>query len=155
RRRHRLAHPRGAREGGTSNNSSSRTVGIQHPGIDAGRQEKPIRRDRVCRADSYRSDGGRGGRLHRPSVGRRCRRGSRVKRWEVGQAIVAILAAAVFVKTGIARLPNANPEPFRHPPVLVYAPRTLPPLIVRAERIIPKIPKLKSIFARAPVGKPL
>jgi 3D (Asp-Asp-Asp) domain-containing protein len=78
-----------------------------------------------------------------------------VKRWEVSRAIVAILVAAVFVKTGIARLPNTNPAPFRHPPVLVYAPRMLPPLIVRAERIIPRIPRLKSIFVRAPVGKPL
>lgn len=78
-----------------------------------------------------------------------------MKHWEVTRAIVAILVAAVFVKTGIARLPNTDPAPFRHAPVVVYAPRTLPPLIVRAERIIPKISKLKSIFVRAPVGKPL
>lgn len=81
-----------------------------------------------------------------------------MKRWEVGRAVLAALIAALFIKTGVARLPNTQPPPFRHPPVLVYADPMLPPLIVRAERIIPRLPRLpvvRSMFARAPAGKPL
>lgn len=81
-----------------------------------------------------------------------------MKRWEVTRAILAVLIAAVFVKSGVARLPNTQPETFRHPPVLVYADPMLPPLVVRAERILPtlrKLPTLHNVFVRAPVGKPL
>ena len=78
-----------------------------------------------------------------------------MKRLEVSRAILAVLIAAIFVKTGIARLPNTQPAPFRHAPVLVYADPMLPPLVVRAERMVPKLPTLHNIFARAPVGEPL
>jgi 3D (Asp-Asp-Asp) domain-containing protein len=78
-----------------------------------------------------------------------------VKRWEVSRAILAVLVAAVFVKTGIARLPNIQPAPFRHAPVVIYADEMLAPVVVRAQRIIPKLPKLRSIFVRAPIGKKL
>ncbi len=81
-----------------------------------------------------------------------------MKRWEVSRAILAVLIAAVFVKSGVARLPDMQTTPFRHPPVLVYADPMLPPIVVRAERILPKLrklPTLRNIFARAPVGKAL
>lgn len=78
-----------------------------------------------------------------------------MKRWEVFRAIFAVLIAAVFVKSGLARLPDTQPAPFRHSPVLVYAPAQLPPVVVRAERMLPKLPTLRSIFARAPAGKRL
>lgn len=81
-----------------------------------------------------------------------------MKRWELSRAILAVLVAALLVKTGVARLPNTQPAPFRHAPVLVYADLMLPPLVVRAERALPKLamlPKLRNVFVRAPVGKPL
>jgi 3D (Asp-Asp-Asp) domain-containing protein len=78
-----------------------------------------------------------------------------VKRWEVLRAIAAALVAAVFVESGIARLPSTESAPFRHQPVLVYAPEMLPPVIVRAERILPHLPRLHNIFVRAPAGKAL
>jgi 3D (Asp-Asp-Asp) domain-containing protein len=78
-----------------------------------------------------------------------------VKRWEVGRAVIAVLIAAVFVKSGIARLPNTRPTMIRHAPVLVYADPMLPPLVVRTERILPSLPRLRSIFVRAPAGKAL
>jgi 3D (Asp-Asp-Asp) domain-containing protein len=82
-----------------------------------------------------------------------------VKRWEVSRAILAALIAAVLVKSGLAHLPNTQPAPFRHPPVLVYADPMLPPMVVRAERMfpklpgLPKLPMLHNVFVRAPVGK--
>lgn len=78
-----------------------------------------------------------------------------MKRWEVSRAILIVLIAAVFVKSGVARLPTVQPAPFRHPPVLVYADEMLPPIVVRAERVLPKLPTLHSIFVRAPAGKAL
>ena len=69
-----------------------------------------------------------------------------------------MLIAIVVVKSGIVNLPKPAPEPFRHPPVIVYAHELLPPIIVRAERALPsfaELPKLKSIFTRAMVGKSL
>jgi 3D (Asp-Asp-Asp) domain-containing protein len=81
-----------------------------------------------------------------------------LKRWEVSRAILAVLIAALLLKSGLARLPNTQPAPFRLAPVLVYADLMLPPLVVRAERILPRLPKLplvRSIFARAPVGRAL
>lgn len=81
-----------------------------------------------------------------------------MKRWEVSRAILAILIAAAFVKSGFARLPSTQSPPFRHAPVMVYADQMLPPLVVRAERILPRLPKLtqlRNAFARATVGTPL
>jgi 3D (Asp-Asp-Asp) domain-containing protein len=89
-----------------------------------------------------------------------------VKRWEVSRAILAVLIAAVLIWSGIARLPllDTQSAPFRHPPVIVYAEPVLPPIIVRAERALPALPRLSklsgmagipNIFVRAPAGKPL
>ncbi len=81
-----------------------------------------------------------------------------MKRWEVSRAILAVLIAALFVKSGIARLPNTQTAPYRHAPVLVYADPMLPPLVVRAERLLPRLPKLptlRNIFVRAPAGTTL
>ncbi|MEO9046761.1 MAG: 3D domain-containing protein [Gemmatimonadaceae bacterium] len=81
-----------------------------------------------------------------------------MKRWEIVRTIVAVLIAIVVLKSGIVRLPNSTPEPFRHAPVIVYADEMLPPVVVLAERELPKLaklPKLKSIFVRAAVGKSL
>ncbi|MEO7218148.1 MAG: 3D domain-containing protein [Gemmatimonadaceae bacterium] len=78
-----------------------------------------------------------------------------MKLWEVYRAIGAVLAAALLVWSGIARLPNPKPVPFTHPPVLVYADEILPPVVVRARRMLPALPKLHNIFVRAPAGKPL
>ena len=91
-----------------------------------------------------------------------------MKRWEVGRAAIAVVIAAAVFQSGLTHLPNNSPsEPFRHPPVLVYAEPALPPLVVRAERVLPalsrlskvsklrKLPTLHNAFARAPVGKPL
>jgi 3D (Asp-Asp-Asp) domain-containing protein len=78
-----------------------------------------------------------------------------VKRWEVSRAILAVAVAALLMKSGIAHLPNTQPAPFRHQPVLVYADEMLPPVVVRAERILPHLPKLHNIFVRAPAGKAL
>ncbi len=78
-----------------------------------------------------------------------------MKFWEVSRAFGAVLVAAVFIKTGLARLPDTHTAPFRHAPVMVYADPMMPPLIVRAERMIPKIRTLRSIFVRAPIGQPL
>lgn len=81
-----------------------------------------------------------------------------MKRWEVSRAILATLIAAAFVKSGLARLPNTQPPPFRHAPVVVYADEMLPPLVVRAERILPSLPRLTqlhSVFARAVAGTPV
>jgi len=75
-----------------------------------------------------------------------------LKRWEISRAILAVLIAIVVLKSGTMRLPEAAPEPFRHPPVVVYAHEVLPPIVIRAERALPK---LKSIFTRATVGKAL
>jgi 3D (Asp-Asp-Asp) domain-containing protein len=81
-----------------------------------------------------------------------------VKRWEVSRAILAVLVAALFWKSGIARLPNTQPATFTYSPVVVYAEPMLPPVIVRAARMLPPLPKLTrlhNIFVRAPAGKPL
>jgi 3D (Asp-Asp-Asp) domain-containing protein len=84
-----------------------------------------------------------------------------VKRWEVSRAILAVLVAALFWKSGIARLPSTQPATFTYSPVFVYADPMLPPVIVRAERMLPKLPTLPrlaalhNIFVRAPVGKAL
>lgn len=81
-----------------------------------------------------------------------------MKRWELGRAVLAVLIAAVLVKTGFARLPDTQPPTFRHPPVLVYADPMLPPVIVRAERALPTLPRLATlhrIFARATAGTTL
>lgn len=72
---------------------------------------------------------------------------------------MAVLIAAVFVKSGLARLPDIRPETYRHAPILVYADPMLPPFVVRAERLLPallpELPSLHNVFARAPAGKPL
>jgi len=91
-----------------------------------------------------------------------------VTRWEVGRVAIAVVIAAAVFQSGLTHLPNNDPasEPFRHPPVLVYAEPALPPLVVRAERVLPalsrlkvsrlrKLPTLHNAFVRAPVGKPL
>lgn len=84
-----------------------------------------------------------------------------MKRWEIWRAIVAVLIAIIVLKSGIVHMPDSAPEPFRHPPVIVYADEMLPPIVVRAERALPKLAglpelgKLKSIFTRATVGKSL
>ena len=78
-----------------------------------------------------------------------------MKLWEVCRAIGAVLAAALLLWSGIARLPDKQPAPFRHQPVMVYADRMLPPIVVRARRLLPSLPKLSDIFVRAPAGKPL
>ncbi|MEO6778557.1 MAG: 3D domain-containing protein [Gemmatimonadaceae bacterium] len=87
-----------------------------------------------------------------------------MKRWEVIRAILAVLVAAGLIQSGFARLPSSQPEPFRYAPVVVYPDLVLPPLIVRAERVLPelrrlpvlaKLPTLRNVFARAPVGQPL
>ncbi len=78
-----------------------------------------------------------------------------MKRWEIFRAVFAVLIAALFVKSGYARLPNIQPETFRHSPVVVYADPMLPPFVVRAERVLPRLPHLVSIrkfFTRAPAG---
>lgn len=89
-------------------------------------------------------------------------------RWEVGRAAIAVVIAAAVFQSGLTHLPSNAPasEPFRHAPVLVYAEPALPPLVVRAERVLPalsrlkvsklrKLPTLHNTFVRAPVGKPL
>jgi 3D (Asp-Asp-Asp) domain-containing protein len=76
----------------------------------------------------------------------------------VSRAILATLIAAAFVKSGFARLPSTQQEPLRHAPVFVYADPMLPPVVVRAERILPKLPRLAALhraFARATEGTPL
>lgn len=87
-----------------------------------------------------------------------------MRRGDVGRAILAVLVAAAFVKTGVARLPTTEPTPFRHSPVVVYADPMLPPIVVEAERVIPglsnlshirKLPLLHNVFVRAPAGEPL
>jgi 3D (Asp-Asp-Asp) domain-containing protein len=91
-----------------------------------------------------------------------------VKSWEVGRALIALLIAAAVIQSGLGHLPiSTSPEPFRHPPVLVYAEPMLPPLVVRAQRALPaltrlsalsrlrKLPDLHKAFVRAPFGKPL
>ncbi len=78
-----------------------------------------------------------------------------MKRWEIARAIVAVIIAIVVLKSGFARLPDSAPEPFRHPPVIVYAHDMLPPIVIRAERALPKLHKLKSIFVRATPGEAL
>jgi 3D (Asp-Asp-Asp) domain-containing protein len=78
-----------------------------------------------------------------------------LKLWETGRALIAVAVAALLVWSGIARLPGERPEPFRHPPVLVYADEMLPPVVVEARRVLPALHKLHNPFARAPIGKPL
>lgn len=81
-----------------------------------------------------------------------------MKRWEVYRAILALLIAAAFVKSGYARLPDTRPATFKYSPVVVYADPMLPPIVVRAERALPKLPRLnslKKLFVRAPIGIPL
>lgn len=78
-----------------------------------------------------------------------------MKRWEVCRATFAVLIAALLVKSGFAKLPTDQPAPFRHQPVMVYADEMLPPVVVRARRMLPSLPKLSNIFVRAPAGKPL
>ena len=78
-----------------------------------------------------------------------------MKRWEVARAILALLIAAAFVKSGYARLPDTREATFKYSPLVVYADPMLPPLIVRAERVVPQLPKLNGIrklFVRAPAG---
>ena len=78
-----------------------------------------------------------------------------MKRWEIARAIIAVLIALVVLKSGFVHLSDPAPEPFRHPPVIVYAHEQLPPIVIRAERALPKLPTLKSIFVRATPGKSL
>jgi 3D (Asp-Asp-Asp) domain-containing protein len=84
-----------------------------------------------------------------------------VKRADVARAALAALVAGVLLETGVVRFPDAQPAPFRHPPVVVYADPMLPPVVVRAEKLVPRLPHLPglptlhSIFVRAPAGKPL
>lgn len=81
-----------------------------------------------------------------------------MKRWEVCRAILALLIAAAFVKSGYARLPDSRQAVFSYSPVVVYADPMLPPVIVRAERVLPRLPRLTALhklFAKAPVGIPL
>lgn len=73
-----------------------------------------------------------------------------MNRWaaDVARAILAIAVAALLVKTGFAHLPDTDPALFRHPAVLVYATKMLPPTVVRATP-----PPRRSMFARARPGE--
>ena len=85
-----------------------------------------------------------------------------MKRWEVARAILAVLVAAALLKSGFARLPDTRQATFSYSPVVVYADPTFPPLIVRAERALPQLPRqlpklnsIRKLFVRAPAGIPL
>lgn len=82
-----------------------------------------------------------------------------VKRLELIRVGVAAVVAAVLLSSGALRLPDTQPEPFRHPPVFVYAEPMLPPLVVRARKTllpslphIPRLQYLRSALARAEAG---
>jgi 3D (Asp-Asp-Asp) domain-containing protein len=73
-----------------------------------------------------------------------------VKRGEIGRVLIAVLIAAGCIKVGMVRLPGTPRLPLQHPPVIVYSEPMLPPLIVRARRVIKHV---RGKFDRAPVGK--
>jgi 3D (Asp-Asp-Asp) domain-containing protein len=72
-----------------------------------------------------------------------------MKRVEIGRVLAAGLIAAACIEAGI-QLPGVPPGPLQHPPVVVYSDVMLPPLVVRAHRIIRHV---RGKFDRAPVGK--
>lgn len=73
-----------------------------------------------------------------------------MKRGEVITVALAVAIAAVVVKTGAAHLPATPPTPFRHPPVIVYSEPMLHPLVVTAERVIPRSVRDRHLFPRLP-----
>jgi 3D (Asp-Asp-Asp) domain-containing protein len=73
-----------------------------------------------------------------------------VKRAEVGRVLVAGLIAAACIEAGVVRLPATLQGPLQHPPVIVYSELMLPPLVVRAKRIVQHV---RGKFDRAPTGK--
>ncbi|MGI8510730.1 MAG: 3D domain-containing protein [Gemmatimonadaceae bacterium] len=81
-----------------------------------------------------------------------------MKYGEVVRVAVAAVIAGAFIWTGAFRLPNSQPVPFRHPPVIVYSEPMIRPLVVTAERvlphhILPTLPHLRSRFERASIGQ--
>ena len=70
-------------------------------------------------------------------------------REDVARAAVAIVIAAVCIKTGVTRLPVGE-QILRHPPVVVYSEPMLPPLIVRAARRV--VEHERHLFDRAKTG---
>lgn len=83
-----------------------------------------------------------------------------MKRTEVIRLLIAAFVAAVFIMTGVVHLPLTNTEaaPFRHPPVIVYSEPMLGPLVVTAERVLPKhilprLPNLRGALERTAVGR--
>lgn len=81
-----------------------------------------------------------------------------MKRGEVVSTILMTVLAATFIKTGVARLPMDGRPMFVHPPVVVYSERMFAPLIVRAEKALPKTPDTlpwRKVASRAPANKGL
>lgn len=88
-----------------------------------------------------------------------------MKRGELIRLLLAAAIATLFIGTGVVRLPGvaaveAAPTvtPYRHPPVIVYSEPVLHPLVVSAERALPrnmfpKLPHLRGAFERAAVGQ--
>lgn len=74
-----------------------------------------------------------------------------MRRGDILRVLVAGLAATLFIKAGLVRLPpRAAPEPLMHPPVLVYSDPMLAPLVVQAPR---RARSKRKPFERASAGK--
>lgn len=72
-----------------------------------------------------------------------------MKYGDVVRTLVAVCIAALFLASGIVKLPSRDSE-LRHPPVIVYSDPMLQPLIVRAKKIV-HAPR--SMFDRARPGE--
>ncbi len=81
-----------------------------------------------------------------------------MKYGEVVRVALAAVIAGAFIWTGAFRLPDSQPVPFRHPPVIVYSEPMIRPLVVTAERvlphhILPTLPHLRGPLERASIGQ--
>jgi 3D (Asp-Asp-Asp) domain-containing protein len=72
-----------------------------------------------------------------------------VKYGDVVRTVVAACIAALFVASGVVKLPTRDTV-ISHPPVIVYSDPMLDPLIVRAKKIV-RAPR--SMFERARPGE--
>lgn len=72
-----------------------------------------------------------------------------MKYGDVVRTFVAVCIAALFLVSGVVKLPTRDTI-LRHPPVIVYADPVLQPLIVRAKKIV-RAPR--SMFDRARPGE--
>ena len=81
-----------------------------------------------------------------------------MKRGEVVTTVLMTIAAAIFIETGVARLPTDNRPMFVHAPVVVYSDRMFKPFVVMAEKALPRAPEMvpwRKVATRAPGNKGL